>query len=246
MKVKHTAIIYIIIGLFHILPIQPKAQNKIEFNKLINDLGTFSEDSKPKTCTFKFTNHQAKAIAIAHVQSTCGCAVPQYTQKAIKPGESGEIKITYNPQGRPGIFNRAILVSFSDQTEKTRLFVKGTVTPGVVRKDKSYPYVMGDLQLRTTGIKLKQMRSNVQQQNIMVVNSGNSPLYTIIESQIPYVSATMVPNILKPNQKGEIQLIRYADKDKDRTICIRLKENAHQQNVAGKISIIITSEKCTQ
>lgn len=78
------------------------------------------------------------------------------------------------------------------------------------------------------------------------VNSGNSPLYTIIESQIPYVSATMVPNILKPNQKGEIQLIRYADKDKDRTICIRLKENAHQQNVAGKISIIITSEKCTQ
>ena len=244
MKVKHTAIIYIIIGLFHILPIQPKAQNKIEFNKLINDLGTFSEDSKPKTCTFKFTNHQAKAIAIAHVQSTCGCAVPQYTKKAIKPGESGEIKITYNPQGRPGIFNRAILVSFSDQTEKTRLFVKGTVTPGVVRKDKSYPYVMGDLQLRTTGIKLKQMRSNVQQQNIMVVNSGNSPLYTIIESQIPYVSATMVPNILKPNQKGEIQLIRYADKD--RTICIRLKENAHQQNVAGKISIIITSEKCTQ
>ena len=56
----------------------------------------------------------------------------------------------------------------------------------------------------------------------------------------------MVPNILKPKQKGEIQLIRYADKDKDRTICIRLKENAHQQNVAGKISIIITSEKCTQ
>lgn len=50
----------------------------------------------------------------------------------------------------------------------------------------------------------------------------------------------------KTESKGEIQLIRYADKDKDRTICIRLKENAHQQNVAGKISIIITSEKCTQ
>lgn len=80
------------------------------------------------------------------------------------------------------------------------------MTPGVVRKDKSYPYVMGDLQLRTTGIKLKQMRSNVQQQNIMVVNSGNSPLYTIIESQIPYVSATMVPNILKPNQKEKSNL----------------------------------------
>lgn len=86
MKVKHTAIIYIIIGLFHILPIQPKAQNKIEFNKLINDLGTFSEDSKPKTCTFKFTNHQAKAIAIAHVQSTCGCAVSTIYKESHQTG----------------------------------------------------------------------------------------------------------------------------------------------------------------
>mgnify|MGYP006948511540 CR=1 FL=1 len=45
MKVKHTAIIYIIIGLFHIY-LSNQSTNKIEFNKLINDLGTFSEDSK--------------------------------------------------------------------------------------------------------------------------------------------------------------------------------------------------------
>lgn len=246
MKIKHISTIYLIIGIFCFLSIQSKAQNKIVFDKLVNDLGTFSEDSNPKVCTFKFTNYKTEAIAIAHVQSTCGCAVPKYTKKAIQPGESGEINITYNPQGRPGIFNRAILVSFSGQEKKVHLSVKGTVTPGAVRKDKSYPYVMGDLQLRTNGMKFKPMRGELQQQSVMVLNSGNSPLRVSIEAEIPCISATLVPRILQPNQKGEIQVIRSADKDKNRTLCIWLKKNARQQNVAGKVSIIITSEKCTQ
>lgn len=246
MKSKRISTIYFIIGIFCFLSVQSKAQNKIEFDKLINDLGTFSEDSNPRICTFRFTNHQTEAIAIAHVQSTCGCAVPEYTKKAIQPGENGEIRITYNPQGRPGIFNRAILVSFSGQEKKVQLFVKGTVTPGAIRKDKSYPYVMGDLQLRTTGMKLKQMRSDIQQQSIMVVNSGNSPLSVSIESALSCISATLVPHILQPNQKGEIQITRSADENRNRTFCIRLKENAHQQNVTGNVSIVITSEKCAQ
>ena len=71
--------------------------------------------------------------------------------------------------------------------------------------------------------------------------------YTVTRTIQPVGQGGFYTEIFEiPNQKGEIQLIRYADKDKDRTICIRLKENAHQQNVAGKISIIITSEKCTQ
>lgn len=58
MRSKRISIILFIIGAFCILSAQSKAQNKIVFDKLINDLGTFSEDSNPKVCTFKFTNHQ--------------------------------------------------------------------------------------------------------------------------------------------------------------------------------------------
>lgn len=232
-------------GLLGILPIQSKAQNKIEFDKLVNDLGTFSEDSEPKVCTFKFTNRLAKAIAIVHVQSTCGCTIPEYTKKVVRPGESGEINITYNPQGHPGIFNRTILVSFSGQPDKVHLFVKGTVTPGVPRKDKSYPYVMGNLQLRTTGLKFKPMQIT-QQRSIMVVNSGNIPLHTIIQSNISSLSAAMIPSILQPNQKGEIQITYKGEKNNARPLCIRLKENARQQKKAGTIFITIDKEMCNQ
>lgn len=245
MKSKHFSIIYLIVGLLGILPIQSEAQNKIEFDKLVNDLGTFSEDSEPKVCTFKFTNRQAKAIAIVHVQSTCGCTIPKYTKKAIRPGESGEINITYNPQGRPGIFNRAILVSFSDQADKVHLFVKGTVTPGVPRIDKSYPYVIGNLQLRTTGLKFKSMQMT-QQRSIMIINSSNIPLHTIIQSNVSSLSAIMIPSTLQPNQKGEIQIIYKGEKNNAQPLCIRLRENACQQKKAGTIFITIDKETCNQ
>lgn len=245
MNSKHFLIIYFIVGLLGILPIQSKAQKKIEFDKLVNDLGTFSEDSEPKVCTFKFTNRLAKAIAIVHVQSTCGCTIPEYTKKIVRPGESGEINITYNPQGHPGIFNRAILVSFSDQADKVRLFVKGTVTPGVPRKDSSYPYVVGNLQLRTTGLKFKPMQIT-QQRSIMVINSSNIPFQTIFQSNIPSLSAEMVPSTLQPNQKGEIQIIYKGKKNDAQPFCIRLKENARQQKKAGTVFITIDKEICNQ
>lgn len=247
MKDKHFRItIYFITSLFCFLSNQLKAQNKIEFDRSIYDLGTFSEDSEPKICKFKFTNHLNKPIAISHIQSTCGCASPQYTKKAIQPGKSGEISVIYNPQGHPGHFNRVILVSFSGLSKKERLFIKGTVTSGAIRKDKSYPHVMDELQLRTTSIRLKPMRSDLQQQNIMVINSGNKPICLDIVSTIPCISATLVPNILQPNQKGEIEILRKADKSKDHPYCIRLKKNARRQKTAGVVSIIIEAEKCNQ
>lgn len=220
--------------------------NKITFNKLTHDFGTFSEDSDPKVCVFEFTNHLQKPISIAHVQSTCGCAVPQYTKKAIQPGESGEIRITYNPQGRPGIFNRSILVNFSGQIEKISLSVKGNVTPGVTRKDRTYPYVIGDLQLRARELRLRAMKGEQQQQEIMIVNSGSKTIRMDIKSNIPSISAIMVPSALAPDQKGVIQIIRQADENKSKPLCIRIKENTHQRKSAGIVPIIIESVKCNQ
>lgn len=244
MKLTHYFNISLALVLFCLSAVPAQAQNKITFDKLSHDFGVFSEDSDLQSCTFKVTNHQAQPIAISHVQSSCGCAIPQYTRKAIQPGGTGEIKIIYNPQGRPGKFNRTIVVSFSGQSQKVHLFIKGTVTPGVVRKDKSYPYVMGDLQLRTTRLKLKPMQSGIQQQRILVVNSGDTPLRIEFSSTLSSISATLSPDVLQPKQKGEIRIVRRTDKDSNRTCCVVLKENARQNQSAGKVSISIHSEKC--
>lgn len=237
---------YILTALLFLFPCEVFSQvSGITFDKLTHDYGTFSEDSDLKICIFKFTNHQKTPIAISHVQSSCGCAVPQYTKKAIPTGESAEIKIAYNPQGRPGRFNRSIIVSFSGQNEKIHLYVKGIVTQGIERKNKAYPYVIGDLQLRTTSLKLNPMQVT-QQRSIMVINSGKSPMQTVIHSSIPSVSAKLLPATLQPNQKGEIQITHKGENKNGHPLCIRIKENAHQQKKAGILYLTIIAETCTQ
>lgn len=221
------------------------AQNSpITFEKKSHDFGTFPEDGDSPTCNFQFINQGKEAIAIVHVQTTCGCAVASYTHTPIAPGQTGNISITYNPQGRPGKFARSALVSFSNSNEKVKLYITGMVTPGVERKHKSFPYVMGDLQLKTTGIRFNPMRGKEQEQNIVVVNSGKTPIRLQIHSSDSSLSGRMEPEVLAPESIGEIRITRKANSASTQTKCIKLKEDSTIPPQNGYIYINIVTEKC--
>ena len=59
------------------------------------------------SCVFKFTNVGDQPLVINQAVASLGYTVPEYTKGAIEPGESGEIKITYNGAGKfPGHFKK--------------------------------------------------------------------------------------------------------------------------------------------
>ena len=236
-----------VITLFYLIAIviSSRAQNiNITFEKKSYDFGTFPEDGDSPTCHFKFTNEGKKAIAIVHVQTTCGCAVASYTRSLIAPGQTGNISITYNPQGRPGKFNRSALVSFSGSSEKVKLHITGMVTPGVKRKHKTFPYVMGNLQLKSTKIRFNPMRGKEQEQNIVVINSGKTPIRLQIHSSDSSLSGRMEPGILAPENMGEIRMTRKADSTGTQAKCIKLKEDNRVPPKDGYVYINIVTEKC--
>lgn len=111
------------------------AQAEIKFEKLTHDFGKFS-DSSPKVSTvFKFTNTGNAPLVINQAVASCGCTVPQYTKAPIKPGESGEIKVTYNGTGKfPGHFKKSITVRTNAKVEMVRLYIEGDMTESA--KDK--------------------------------------------------------------------------------------------------------------
>ena len=62
--------------------------------------------------------------------ASCGCTVPQYPKEPIKPGESGEVTVTYNGAGKfPGHFRKTITLRTNSKNEITRLVVEGDMTP---------------------------------------------------------------------------------------------------------------------
>lgn len=102
---------------------------EIKFDKTTHDFGAFSVKNPVQTCTFTFTNVGDKDLVINQAMASCGCTVPEYTKKPVKPGEKGEIKVTYNGTGKfPGHFKKSITVRTNGAVEMTRLYIEGDMT----------------------------------------------------------------------------------------------------------------------
>lgn len=102
------------------------AQAEIKFDKLVQNLGTFSENDPIQTATFTFKNVGDQPLIINQAVASCGCTVPEYTKAPIKPGESGTIKVTYNGKGKfPGHFKKTITIRANGKVEMTRIYIEG-------------------------------------------------------------------------------------------------------------------------
>ena len=102
----------------------------IKFEKTSHDFGSFPESQKV-TCTFKFTNTGDNLLVIHQAIASCGCTVPQYSKEPIKPGESGEIVVTYNGAGKfPGHFRKSVTIRSNAKKEIVRLYIEGDMQGG--------------------------------------------------------------------------------------------------------------------
>ena len=102
---------------------------EIKFDKLTHDFGTFSEKEPVVTCIFTYTNVGELPLVINQAVASCGCTVPEYTKDPVKPGEKGQIKVTYNGTGKfPGHFKKSITIRTNGAVEMTRLYIEGDMT----------------------------------------------------------------------------------------------------------------------
>ena len=103
----------------------------IKFEKTSHNFGTFPESTPKVTCSFKFTNTGDNLLVIHQAIASCGCTVPQYPKEPIKPGESGEIIVTYDGTGKfPGHFRKSITIRTNAKKEIIRLYVEGDMLGG--------------------------------------------------------------------------------------------------------------------
>ena len=108
--------------------INTRAENyaEIKFDTLRHNFGKFSKEDPIVKCTFGFTNTGTAPLIINQAFATCGCTVPTWPNKPIKPGERGEIEVTYNGKGKfPGHFQKTVTVRTNGVTEVVRLTIEG-------------------------------------------------------------------------------------------------------------------------
>ena len=86
----------------------------IKFDDLNYDFGAVKQGENLEH-VFKFTNSGEGTLVINSVQPSCGCTgVVMDEKKEFAEGETGEIKITFNTQGRQGVNTKTVSVNTND------------------------------------------------------------------------------------------------------------------------------------
>jgi len=101
----------------------------MKFEQTTHNFGTIKENGGAVTCEFPFVNEGQGNLVIFNATAECGCTRPTYPKQPIAPGKSGVVKVTYNPIGRPGAFDKMVTIKTNGKPGKIRLKIKGTVMP---------------------------------------------------------------------------------------------------------------------
>jgi len=98
---------------------------KIVFKEDVHDFGKV-ERGPELQYNFKFTNKGNAPLKIERVQTSCGCTGATVGDKTeYKKGESGEIRVNFQTQGRSGQQEKSIFVFSNDpETPQKELKVR--------------------------------------------------------------------------------------------------------------------------
>ena len=180
----------------------------ITFEKSTHDFGKINEADGRVTTVFEFTNEGLAPLVLTNVRASCGCTTPKWTHEPIEPGQTGQITVTYNPNGRPGRFQKTVTVT-SNATEPTiRLYIKGEVIPKPAQPVDKYPAKMGALSLQKKSVNLGSVkRGNPKTIEIEYANNTQETLQ--VELLHNGEESYWIPNVtlptVAPGQTGKIQ-----------------------------------------
>lgn len=98
----------------------------ITFEEKVHDFGEMIQGERV-VYGYKFTNTGGSDLVITHVGTTCGCTVGKYPEYPIKPGESGEIEVSFDSHSKRGYQNKKVTILANTEPNTTELRVKAKV-----------------------------------------------------------------------------------------------------------------------
>ena len=192
------------------------AQPTIKWTESKYDFGDIKEADGPATHKFEFTNAGNEPLVITSVKPSCGCTTSDYTKEPVMPGKTGYVSATYNPQGRPGPFNKSVNITTNCKPELTTIHFTGKVIEREKTLADLHPRKIGDLNLESNHISLLKVKNTeVRVDSTSVANLTDKPMKITFANVPAHIKAKAVPETLQPNSKGLIVIEYDATKRKE-------------------------------
>ena len=98
----------------------------MKFEKDTHDFGKINQGDKV-TYDFKFTNTGKTPLIITDATATCGCTKPEWPKTPVKPGENGNIHVTFNSAGKNGLQDKMITITANTNPAQNMVHLIGEV-----------------------------------------------------------------------------------------------------------------------
>lgn len=98
----------------------------LTFERLEYDFGRVIKGEK-LSYAFKFKNTGKSNLIISSARTSCGCTTSNPPQAPVRPGESGEITVTFDSKNQNGEVTKMVVVSANTYPVQTTLRVKANV-----------------------------------------------------------------------------------------------------------------------
>lgn len=98
----------------------------MEFKTTSHDFGIIVQGENVAN-VFKFKNTGGADLIISDASATCGCTVPKYPRKPIKPGEEGEIEVLFKSAGKTGAQHKTVSILTNAQPNTIRLEIEAQI-----------------------------------------------------------------------------------------------------------------------
>lgn len=181
------------------------------------DLGTLLEEEGPQIAEFSFTHTQDSLFFIKEVWTDCGCTTADFTRDTLKVGETGTVRVSFDPSSGAGFFSRMIVVKGNLAGSQDTLFIEGISIPFPENPEKAYGVRKADLGFRLSKVNMGEAFTN--EPKLKEIEFYNFSKFTLkkteLNSQTPdYITISQVQDSIRPQERG-LLLISYDGKAKN-------------------------------
>lgn len=186
----------------------------VEVDKMIHDFGDVMISEKMLHCSFHIKNISKKPIVIFNVASSCGCTNIRWTREPLTPGKTGEIQVDYTNDAGPYPFDKTLTVYISGLKKPVILRLRGMVHEKKKPLNEIYPIQMGTLGMKTTDIKLGNLKQGDSKgDSFQIANLGSHPLKLAFAEVSAGLELEVSPNPIPAHSTATVKYTVSADEN---------------------------------
>lgn len=99
---------------------------QMKFEYITHDFGKIQQGDKV-TYKFNFANTGKSPLIITDAVASCGCTIPTWPKAPIKPGDGGQVVVTFNSTGKKGLQDKMVTITANTNPRQNVVHLVGEV-----------------------------------------------------------------------------------------------------------------------